>query len=130
MKSLFLASAICVLSACSSDDKFEKPAILGEWQMTAFLAFIPELPEIEKGSVVWKVNTNTIEMTNNSSHAFVSNVGTFNYQWVTSKIIKVNYTQTYIYYKVELKEGALFLTQTVEPGNVEISDPIILKFER
>lgn len=129
MKKLILLFAFIGLISCNDDDL--KPVdISGEWKMTAYLGFVPELPQIEKGSVVWKIDPTNISMTNNSEHAYVSQEGTFSYVWLNAETILVNYPEFPGYYKVNLSEGKLRLTETHGPGETESTDPSTLEFEK
>lgn len=130
MKKLILFFAFISLFSCTSEENFKRAEISGEWKMTAYLGFVPELPQIEKGSVVWNIDATNISMTNNSEHPYVSQEGTFGYLWLNAETILVNYPEFPGYYKVDLSDNKLRLTQTVEPGTPEISDPHILQFEK
>ncbi len=130
MKKLILLFTFVSLFSCTSEENFKRADILGEWKMTAYLGFVPELPQIEKGSVVWKIDPTNISMTNNSEHAYVSQEGTFSYVWLNAETILVNYPKFPGYYKVNLLDGKLRLTQTVEPDTPEISDQPIIEFEK
>jgi len=130
MKKLILLFAFISLISCTSEENFKRADISGEWKMTAYLGFVPELPQIEKGSVVWNIDATNISMTNNSEYAYVSQEGTFGYLWLNAETILVNYPEFPGYYKVDLSDNKLRLTQTVEPGTPEISDPHILQFEK
>lgn len=130
MKKLILFFAFISLFSCTSEENFKRAEISGEWKMTAYLGFVPELPQIEKGSVVWNIDATNISMTNNSEYAYVSQEGTFGYLWLNAETILVNYPEFPGYYKVDLSDNKLRLTQTVEPGTPEISDPHILQFEK
>ena len=130
MKKLILFFAFISLVSCTSEENFKRADISGEWKMTAYLGFVPELPQIEKGSVVWNIDATNISMTNNSEYAYVSQEGTFGYLWLNAETILVNYPEFPGYYKVDLSDNKLRLTQTVEPGTPEISDPHILQFEK
>jgi len=129
MKKLILLFAFIGLISCSDDDL--KPVdISGEWKMTAYLGFVPELPQIEKGSVVWNIDKKNISMSNKSEHAYVSQEGTFSYLWLNAETILVNYPEFPGYYKVNLSDGKLRLTETHGPGETEFSDPSTLEFEK
>ena len=129
MKKLILLFAFIGLISCNDDDL--KPVdISGEWKMTAYLGFVPELPQIEKGSVVWNIDATNISMTNNSEHAYVSEEGTFSYVWLNAETILVNYPEFPGYYKINLSDNKLRLTRTVQPGTPEISDQPVLEFEK
>lgn len=129
MKKLILLFAFIGLISCNDDDL--KPVdISGEWKMTAYLGFVPELPQIEKGSVVWNIDAKNISMTNNSEHAYVSQEGTFSYNWFDNETIFIHYSQLIRYYKVNLSDGKLRLTETHGPGETEFSDPSTLEFEK
>lgn len=130
MKKLILLFTFISLLSCTSEENFKRADILGEWKMTAYLGFVPELPQIEKGSVVWKIDPTNISMINNSEHAYVSQEGTFGYNWINEETIFIHYSQFTAYYKVNLLDGKLRLTQTVEPGTPEISDQPIIEFEK
>ena len=130
MKKLILLFAIIGLISCTSEENFERADISGEWKMTAYLGFVPELPQIEKGSVVWNIDAKNISMTNNSEHAYVSQEGTFGYLWINAETILVNYHEFPGYYKVNLSDNKLRLTRTVQPGTPEISDQPVLEFEK
>ena len=130
MKKLILLFVFISLFSCTSEENFKRADISGEWKMTAYLGFVPELPQIEKGSVVWNIHATNISMTNNSEYAYVSQEGTFSYLWLNAETILVNYPEFPGYYKVDLSDNKLRLTQTVEPGTPEISDPHILQFEK
>jgi len=129
MKKLILLFAFIGLISCSDDDL--KPVdISGEWKMTAYLGFVPELPQIEKGSVVWNIDATNISMTNNNEHTYVSQEGTFSYNWFDQETIFIHYSQLIRYYKVNLSDGKLRLTETHGPGETEFSDPSTLEFEK
>ena len=130
MKKLILLFAIIGLISCTSEENFERADISGEWKMTAYLGFVPELPQIEKGSVVWNIDAKNISMTNNSEHAYVSQEGTFGYLWINAETILVNYPEFPGYYKINLSDNKLRLTRTVQPGTPEISDQPVLEFEK
>lgn len=129
MKKLILLFAFIGLISCNDDDL--KPVdISGEWKMTAYIGFVPELPQIEKGSVVWNIDATNISMTNNSEHTYVSQEGTFGYLWLNAETIFIHYSQLIRYYKVNLSDGKLRLTETHGPGETETSDPSTLEFEK
>lgn len=130
MKKLILLFAFIGLISCTSEENFERADISGEWKMTAYLGFVPELPQIEKGSVVWNIDATNITMTNNSEHAYVSEEGTFGYLWINAETILVNYPEFPGYYKINLSDNKLRLTRTVQPGTPEISDQPVLEFEK
>lgn len=130
MKKLFLLFAFISLISCTSEEHFERTYISGEWKMTAYLGFVPELPQIEKGSVVWNIDATNITMTNNSEHAYVSEEGTFGYNWFDKETIFIHYSQLTRFYKVNLSDGKLRLTETHGPGEPEFSDPSTLEFEK
>ncbi|KAA5533089.1 hypothetical protein [Paenimyroides baculatum] len=130
MKKLILLFAFISLFSCTSEENFKRAEISGEWKMTAYLGFVPELPQIEKGSVVWNIDATNISMTNNSEHAYVSQEGTFGYLWLNAETILVNYPEFPGYYKVNLSDNKLRLTRTVQPGTPEVSDQPVLEFEK
>jgi len=130
MKKLILFFAFISLFSCTSEENFKRAEISSEWKMTAYLGFVPELPQIEKGSVVWNIDATNISMTNNSGHAYVSQEGNFSYLWLNAETILVNYPEFPGYYKVDLLEGKLRLTETHGPGETESTDPSTLEFEK
>lgn len=130
MKKLILFFAFISLVSCTSEENFKRADISGEWKMTAYLGFVPELPQIEKGSVVWNIDATNISMTNNSEYAYVSQEGTFGYLWLNAETILVNYPEFPGYYKVDLSDNKLRLTRTVQPGTPEVSDQPVLEFEK
>jgi len=130
MKKLILLFAFISLISCTSEENFKRAEISGEWKMTAYLGFVPELPQIEKGSVVWNIDATNIYMTNNSEHAYVSQEGTFGYLWLNAETILVNYPEFPGYYKVNLSDGKLRLTAVSKPGDPDIADAPILEFEK
>jgi len=130
MKKLILFFAFISLSSCTSEENFKRAEISGEWKMTAYLGFVPELPQIEKGSVVWNIDAKNISMTNNSEYTYVSQEGTFSYLWLNAETILVNYPEFPGYYKVNLSEGKFRLTETHGPGETESTDPSTLEFEK
>lgn len=130
MKKLILFFAFISLFSCTSEENFKRADISGEWKMTAYLGFVPELPQIEKGSVVWNIGATNISMTNNSEHAYVSQEGAFSYLWLNAETILINYPDFPGYYKVNLSDGKLRLTETHGPGEPEFSDPSIMEFEK
>ena len=69
-------------------------------------------------------------MINNSEHAYVSREGTFNYLWINAETIIINYPAFPAYYKFNLSDNKLILTETYGPGETEFSDPSILEFEK
>lgn len=131
MKKLILLFAFIGLISCKSDDDLKPGDISGEWKMTAYFGYLPELPQIEKGSVVWNIDAKNISMTNNSEYIYVSNNGTYNYNWINPTTIRVYYSQQFMgYYKVNLSNNKLLLTETHGPGESEFSDPSTLEFEK
>ena len=130
MKKLILLFAFISLISCTSEENFKRADILGEWKMTAYLGFVSELPQIEKGSVVWNIGATNISMTNNSEHAYVSQEGTFSYLWLNAETILVNYPEFPGYYKINLSDDKLRLTEVSKPGDPEIADAPILEFEK
>lgn len=130
MKKLILLFAFISLISCTSEENFKRADISGEWKMTAYLGFVPELPQIEKGSVVWNIHATNISMTNNSEYAYVSQEGTFGYLWLNAETILVNYPEFPAYYKVNLSDNKLRLTEVSKPGDPEIADAPILEFEK
>ena len=130
MKKLILLFAFISLISCTSEENFKRADISGEWKMTAYLGFVPELPQIEKGSVVWNIGATNISMTNNSEHAYVSQEGTFSYLWLNAETILINYPDFPGYYKVNLSGNKLRLSEVSKPGDPEIADAPILEFEK
>ena len=130
MKKLILLFAFISLISCTSEENFKRADISGEWKMTAYLGFVPELPQIEKGSVVWNIHATNISMTNNSEYAYVSQEGTFSYLWLNAETILVNYPEFPGYYKVNLSDEKLRLTAVSKPGDPDIADAPILEFEK
>ncbi len=130
MKKLILLFTFISLISCNDEENFTRANISGEWKMTAYMGFVSELPQIEKGSVVWNIDATNIAMTNNSEYAYVSREGTFGYLWINAQTILINYPDFAAYYKVNLSDGKLRLTQTVAPGDPEISDQPVLEFEK
>lgn len=131
MKKLLLLFAFISLLSCNNDNDLKPIDIKGEWKMTAYLGFVPELPQIEKGSVVWSIDANNITMTNNSEYPYVSNSGTYTYNYINPSTIRVYYSQQFMgYYKVNLSDDKLRLTRTVQPGTPEVSDQPVLEFEK
>ena len=84
MRKVILLLTVIVLSACKNDDNFNHADISGEWKMVKYLAYTPELPIIEKGSVIWNIESGNITMINNSEYGFVSREGAYSYQWVSN----------------------------------------------
>lgn len=130
MKKLILLFAFISLISCTSEENFKRADISGEWKMVKYLAYVEELPTITKGDVIWDIDAKNISMTNNSEHAYVSQEGTFSYLWLNAETILINYPEFPGYYKVNLSEGKLRLTRTVQPGTPEVSDQPILEFEK
>lgn len=130
MKKLILLFAFISLISCTSEENFKRTDISGEWKMTSYFGYLPELPQIEKGSVVWNIDAKNISMTNNSEHAYVSQEGTFSYVWLNAETILVNYPEFPGYYKINLSEGKLRLTAVSKPGDPEITDAPIMEFEK
>lgn len=131
MKKLILFISIVALSSCKSDDELKHPNIAGNWEMVTYSGFLPENPTINKGDVIWNINSNNIIMTNNSEYDFLSNEGTFSYSWVNERIIRVKYSNEIdLYYKVSVKDQVLQLMETVKPGDSEMTDLAVLTFEK
>lgn len=130
MKKLILLFAFISLLSCTSEENFKRAEISGEWKMTSYFGYLPELPQIEKGSVVWNIDAKNISMTNNSEYPYVSQEGTFSYVWLNAETILVNYPEFPGYYKINLSEGKLRLTAVSKPGDPEITDAPIMEFEK
>ena len=130
MKKLILLFAFISLISCTSEENFKRAEISGEWKMTTYFGYLPELPQIEKGSVVWNIDAKNISMTNNSEYPYVSQEGTFSYLWLNAETILVNYPEFPGYYKVNLSEGKLRLTETHGSVETESTDPATLEFEK
>ncbi len=82
-KILFLFIATGILLSCNKiNDRNEIPNKLnGKWQMTAYGAFLPSLPELNENDVIWEFNiaTNMLTIINNieSKYPFIQPTGKY-----------------------------------------------------
>lgn len=133
MKKLLFLSIFISLASCKNDDDFHKspPAIIGEWNMISFTYPNDEPTNITKGDIVWIIGTSNITMINESPYSFASPRGTYPYAWVNNyEDIKIELKNETVYVKVTTNTTSLHLTQTSEPGQPEVNEPVVIKFEK
>lgn len=131
MKKYFLLIIMLGIFSCKNDDANTQINIIGNWQMTAFMGFVPELPQIEEGTIVWDIDNRQISMTNHSSYPYLSRQGKYTYQWVSPTVISVEYEpQLKTYYNVTRNNDQLVFEETHKPGDPEFSDAPIYYFDK
>lgn len=65
MKNLFTLLVITVLTiSCSGDDN-PNSNLNGKWNMVSYVAFMPSIPELNEGDIVWTFSENRLVIENN-----------------------------------------------------------------
>jgi len=119
-KGILLILLVTLFAACSSDDNNEVfEELNGEWKMTLYVAFLPELPVINDGDITWTFNVSSSELTIvnaiETEYPYILPSGTYDIV-LTSNTVKI-LTITYDYL---IDEGILIVKD-----HPEVDGPIM-----
>ncbi len=111
--------AILLIAACNTptgtSQTGTKDELHGKWTMTSYVAFMPAIPELTTGDVVWDFNSNKKSLTVTKKDAEKHRVagmpaGTYTYS-VKDGIVLINGSD----FAYTLKDGKLTLNSNTDP---------------
>jgi len=137
MKKIFTLLFISVLfAACSGDDASpvaNDGTANGKWNMESYAAFLPALPVLKNGDIVWTLSDlNTLVVKNNveATYPFMIPSGTYNVS-LSATGFAIEGWETYLY-KIEDDALTVYIPEDLpdEDGNVTADGGVSMRFSR